>query len=1766
VNLFHASPYAISNNTITPAAVATNMAPTPQNRTAWFGIMYSTVSAPQNFTNQTNLPQVTTPEYWTCTNNTIDGDALESTSTGYGYWLYYVDNNRDNLGGDHFGQISGGTVSNVDVGIMLKNRDTDPATNFGTAAVGAHANVSGVAFSLRTGGTGIRLIDDATWTTSNPSPLVNKRTVQLGIGAGVSITDGATGLRIEHPVAGTSNYTAYASITGGNLNNLALSGQSGNYIELVNHPNALNGTAATFDGNTGAAATLAQNFDIEDKISHKTDNATRGLVRVKATNVYVTTNSGSIQRGVDAASSADTVNVKAGTYGELVAFDKPLTLLGPNESIPGNGSRDAEAILQFPSGAANGSVLLYAGSNLSGVTISGFDLRCQDATIPNYHYLVYTSKIDNLTIRNNRMYGSEVPLYVLTANNQSDYRTGLLIEGNYIDGGPNVNNSYNRGMYIQATAGTIQDNVVINTNTGIQYMPYSHTTSGTIQRNTISAGSVGLYHNYQNKGAAQVTWSQNEVTVAANDRAGLKALVDGAYTTEQLVFRGIEAATFGTEGTGAAPQVSFTNNKVDGTGAGSPNYTASIGFRNVTAAATGVATLFENSFVNVDSSLVNKSAVGVVANCNWHEMTSGNQIAAQVSGTVTFAPWLVSGTDDDGVTIGFQAASGTCTGTFPVPTLDTKQRISCFGGSNGAININIADGTAPFSYNWSGPSSYTNTADQDISNLSVAGTYNLTLTDANGTTATFSESITAPSAAVTASVSDTDITCNSAGDGSITVSSPAGGYGTYETSIDGTNWFSVSSGSPYTFSNLAPASYDVRVRDAEETNCVTDLDGAGDTEITEPAVLAASVAKTDVTCNAAGDGTITISNPTGGYGSYEYRINGGSWQSSGSFTALVPGAYGVQIRDSLQTACVIDLDSQTITQPAVLSATVAKTNVTCNAANDGTITVSSPSGGYGTYEYRLDMGTWQSSGSFTGLAPATYSVQIRDAAQPACIITLGSQIITQPSVLSATVNHTDITCNGVDDGTITVSSPAGGYGTYEYRLDGGSWQSSGSFTSLAPATYNVQIRDSLHTACVIDLDGAGNTEITEPDPLSATVDKTDVTCNGDGDGTITVSSPTGGYGTYQYRLDAGTWQSSGSFTSLTPGTYSVQIRDAANTACTVTLGDQIISQPDVLGVSAVAASATLSCNNDATTTITATPSGGTSPFTYAWSPSGGMAATSDPVSAGSYTVVVTDYNGCQATSTPVVISNPTHPGNGVWYVNDNSTTGDELTTAVGNNSNIGTASCPFATINYAIGQATAGDTIYVDAGTYTENVAVSKRVSILGAGSASDPTAGNTVVTAAASGTSTMVYSVGGTDATTRQILKNVRVTGASGGTGNNNSGILFSGGSMGYFTFDNVTATGNTGHGLVSNVSPATAALTDVVISGSSFSNNGATGLRTASHSVDGFSVTNSTFQNNAGLGLAFNTSDNTTAQISNVTLNGVTFSNNNSVADLYAFRMLGNMSLTNVDFQGSAGSGQFGLYLLGGYVNQASAPAIGTVTLNDVTFSGTYTSAALNFLGYSNLSGVSMTDVVSNISNPTADRGHMRLSGVAGTLNLGNTVFTQPVVNPPALYIRLGSNFGASGSQATVQVDATNASFNGKLGSAMTLAELFDTEDKIRHALDNTTDAPGFVRVKANNVYVTTNSGSVQRGVDAASAGNIVNINDGTYTTQAVTVNKKTRHYWPGRWDDHSKQRRYGIHLCRSRLRRFRRRSRVPAQCESKRFDQRLVRTGSGELPYAG
>ena len=101
------------------------------------------------------------------------------------------------------------------------------------------------------------------------------------------------------------------------------------------------------------------------------------------------------------------------------------------------------------------------------------------------------------------------------------------------------------------------------------------------------------------------------------------------------------------------------------------------------------------------------------------------------------------------------------------------------------------------------------------------------------------------------------------------------------------------------------------------------------------------------------------------------------------------------MRDAAYTGMCHYPQSGTGNNPAgsSLCQLLASTNVTCFGATDGTITITNPTGGYGTYEYTVNGGgAWQASGSFTGLGPGTYNVQIRDAAHPGCVIVLNNAL------------------------------------------------------------------------------------------------------------------------------------------------------------------------------------------------------------------------------------------------------------------------------------------------------------------------------------------------------------------------------------------------------------------------------------------------------------------------------------------------------------------------------------------------------------------------------------------------------------------------------------------------------------------------------------------------------------------------------------------------------------------------------------------------------
>ncbi|SIQ71606.1 SprB repeat-containing protein, partial [Chryseobacterium indoltheticum] len=228
------------------------------------------------------------------------------------------------------------------------------------------------------------------------------------------------------------------------------------------------------------------------------------------------------------------------------------------------------------------------------------------------------------------------------------------------------------------------------------------------------------------------------------------------------------------------------------------------------------------------------------------------------------------------------------------------------------------------------------------------------------------------------------------------------------------------------------------------------------------------------------------------------------------------------------------------------------------------------------------------------------------------------------SSISGSISKTNVSCNGGTNGTATVTA-SGGIGPYTY-----SWSPSGgtaaTATGLAAGNYTVTITD------IIGCTTTATATITQPTAISGTTVVTNIACNGGSTGAINLT-PTGGSAPYTFNWGGGI--TTEDRTGLSAGTYTVTITDANGCSGTVTA---TVTQPTAM--SATVSQTNVSCNSGSNGTAGIVVAGGTAPYTYSWSPSGGTAATATGLLAGTYTVTVTDANACTLTRT-VTITQPT---------------------------------------------------------------------------------------------------------------------------------------------------------------------------------------------------------------------------------------------------------------------------------------------------------------------------------------------------------------------------------------------------------------------------------------------------------------------------------------------------------------------------------------------
>lgn len=580
----------------------------------------------------------------------------------------------------------------------------------------------------------------------------------------------------------------------------------------------------------------------------------------------------------------------------------------------------------------------------------------------------------------------------------------------------------------------------------------------------------------------------------------------------------------------------------------------------------------------------------------WNTGATTNNISGLSAG-----PYSVTITDDNGCSI---VRNYNIVNPPSIGVSHTQVDILCKGAFTGEIDITPSGGTAPYTYSWSNGSTA-----QDLVNI-AAGSYTVTVTDDEGCTVGLTVTITEPATVMTLTGTEIDATCAGANNGQIDLS-VSGGTAPYTYS-----WNTGATSED--LNSLAPGNYSVSVTDA--VGCIKSI---GFT-ISEPSPISISETLTDITCNGAMDGTISLA-VGGGTGPYSY-----SWADDGSITTkdrtgLGPGNYTITVTDA--SGC-IEVESFNIAEPAILSTTATQLNVSCFGESTGSIDLSI-SGGTTPYTFLWSNGALTED--LNNIPAGNYSVTVTDAA--GCSDNQSFTITEPASALAVSSSVSQITCNGAADGIINLTV-TGGSAPYSFNWAHGS--TSEDLNSLSAGNYTVTVTDN--NGCTY----SESFNITDPPVLTLSGVATDVDCNGAANGSIDITVG-GGEGPYTFNWSNG--ETTEDVSNLGPGSYTVNISDARG--CTNS-ASYVIAEPTALAISYT--SVDVSCFGDNNGSIDITPSGGNGPYTFSWS-NGETTEDINTLVAGSYTVTVTDFNGCTLNET-VVITEPLASLSTTAVVND----------------------------------------------------------------------------------------------------------------------------------------------------------------------------------------------------------------------------------------------------------------------------------------------------------------------------------------------------------------------------------------------------------------------------------------------------------------------------------------------------------------------------------
>ncbi|MCB0395644.1 MAG: gliding motility-associated C-terminal domain-containing protein [Flavobacteriales bacterium] len=531
----------------------------------------------------------------------------------------------------------------------------------------------------------------------------------------------------------------------------------------------------------------------------------------------------------------------------------------------------------------------------------------------------------------------------------------------------------------------------------------------------------------------------------------------------------------------------------------------------------------------------------------------------------------------------------------PNISLDADPEVICLGECTD-ITATVSNGSPPLVVTWD-QGLPTGTGPHNVCPTTTT-IYHATVTDAVGETDTASVTVTVNQPPVITFTS-ADPSCSGVCNGSISLN--VSGNPTYTYVWD-------TSCSDVSCTGLCEGTYNVTV---------TDVNGCEATEtitLNAPVSVTLNISSTALLCNNDCDATATVT-PSGGTVPYGYLWGDG--QTDQTATGLCAGTQHVIVTDA--NGCT-DSISVTITVPNAIVFTTSVTDISCFALCDGTGTINASGG---NPPIGLQWSNGQTSATATGLCVGTYTVTMTDAS--GCSDT--AQVhIQEPPALVATETHTNVSCFGGSDGTITASV-TGGVSPYDYNWDNS--ETTSLVTGIPIGNHCVTVTDQNGCTAVVCA------TLTEPSELVLSTTTTLATC-GQCNGSASVS-PSGGTSIYTYLWDvAASDQITATASGLCAGTYNVTVTDA--NGCTATIQSNVSNNgaptadiPDSTAVSCFGV-----CDGEATVTV----SGGTTPYIYQWNDAASQTgATATGLCEGSYSVCITDGLGC-IVCTDVIINGP----------------------------------------------------------------------------------------------------------------------------------------------------------------------------------------------------------------------------------------------------------------------------------------------------------------------------------------------------------------------------------------------------------------------------------------------------------------------------------------------------------------------------------------------